>query len=69
MIWLNLIFSLGINSEKETILFSSKQKVENSLLSWTIGETEAHRLIYPAYGARFDILHKWFEKFRLYKLL
>lgn len=25
MIWLNLIFSLGINSEKETILFSSKQ--------------------------------------------
>ena len=33
MIWLNLIFSLGINSEKETILFFSKQKVENSLLS------------------------------------
>ena len=33
MIWLNLIFSLGINSEKEIILFSSKQKVENSLLS------------------------------------
>ena len=33
MIWLNLIFSLGINSEKETMLFSSKQKGENSLLS------------------------------------
>lgn len=28
-----LDFSPGINSEKETILFSSKQKVESSLLS------------------------------------
>ena len=40
---------------------SGKQFIE--LDHWRDRDTTSSLVIYPIYGVRFDILHKWFEKF------